>query len=447
MKVAVIGTGYVGLVSAACLADFGHEVAGFDRDADKIARIDVGQMPIYEPGLGTLVERNVAAGRLSFGTDLKSALAGAEVVFLAVGTPAREVDGHADLNFVFAAVDDLAECAAGPLVLVAKSTVPIGTNRTIQARLRARRPELAIEVASNPEFLREGSAIADFKAPDRVVIGAESETAREALRAVYRPLILNDTPVLFVDLETAEMIKYAANSFLATKVTFINEVADLCERVGANVDDVARGIGLDARIGSKFLRAGPGYGGSCFPKDTQALLRTSQEAGVPMRIVGAVVSVNADRKRSLVDRVSTAVGGSLRGKCIAVLGVTFKPDTDDMRDSPSLDLVPALQAAGADVRANDPQGMAAAATLLPGVAWCDDPYEAARGTDAVVLLTEWDVFRALDLDRLGGSMRRMTFIDFRNVYSGEEVSAAGFAYFGIGIGPRRASVPLREAAE
>ena len=433
----MIGTGYVGLVSGACFADFGHEVVAYDNDPDKIARINRGEMPIYEPGLAALVERNTVDGRLSFSTSLDGALAGAEIVFLAVGTPSRESDGHADLSFVWAAVDEIAERLERPCVIVAKSTVPVGTNRALQERVRALRPDLAVEIASNPEFLREGSAIEDFKNPDRIVIGAESDQARAVLTSVYGPLTVNDVPILFTDFETAELIKYAANAFLATKVGFINEIADLCERVGANVGDVAHGVGLDPRIGKDFLRAGPGYGGACFPKDTQALLQTADAAGSPMRIVAAVVEANRLRKQSLAARVIAASGGSVAGKTIAVLGVTFKPNTDDMREAPALDLIPALQAAGANIRAHDPEGMIVAAGLLPDVTWCDDPYDAADGSVAVVVLTEWDVLRALDLDRLLLRMHGRAFIDLRNVYKPDEVRAAGFDHFGIGVGGRR----------
>jgi UDPglucose 6-dehydrogenase len=448
MKIAMIGTGYVGLVSAACFSDFGHDVVAVDIDEAKIARLRKGEMPIYEPGLDSLVANNVEAGRLSFTSDLNAAVEGADAIFIAVGTPSRRGDGFADLSFVFDAVDLVSSRVGGPCVLVCKSTVPVGTNRKVLARIREARPSSRIEVASNPEFLREGSAIEDFKRPDRVVIGAESDFARETLASIYRPLSLNETPILFTTLETAELIKYAANAFLATKITYINEVADLCERVGANVQDVARGIGLDRRIGPKFLHAGPGFGGSCFPKDTRALLQTAGDTGVPFRIVEAVVAVNEARKQSIAERIVSVLGGSVAQKPVAVLGITFKPNTDDIRESPSLSVIPALQAAGAIVRAYDPKGMAAASTQLANVEWCDGPYHAAEGAECVVILTEWDAFRALDLRRLKRLMRGRAFIDLRNIYKPEEVAAADLDYFGVGIGTAagRTSAP-REAAE
>ena len=446
MKIAMIGTGYVGLVSAACFSDFGHAVVAYDKDHAKIARLKRGEMPIYEPGLAPLVERNVVAGRLQFVAELGAAVDEADAIFIAVGTPTRRGDGHADLRFVFDATDEIIARLMRRCVIVAKSTVPVGTNRAILERVRAARPNLDVEVASNPEFLREGSAIEDFKRPDRVVVGVETEFAREILQSIYRPLSLNETPIMFTDLETAELIKYAANAFLATKITFINEMADLCEQVGANVQDVARGIGLDRRIGSKFLHAGPGYGGSCFPKDTRALLRISNVAGVSLRVVAAVAEANERRKQALAARILAAMGGVIAGKSVAVLGVTFKPNTDDMREAPSLALIPALQTAGATIRAHDPEGMGVAAELLAGVEWCDGPYHAAEGADALVILTEWDAFRALDLRRLSRLMRGRHFIDLRNVYKPHEVTSAGFDHLGIGIGGRLAR-SVRETAE
>ena len=434
MKLAMIGCGYVGLVSATCFAEFGHEVTCVDTDAARIEGLRAGRLPIFEPGLEALVAGNVAAGRLTFTTELATATAGAEAIFIAVGTPTRRGDGHADLRYVFAAVEAIAAAATAPVVIVTKSTVPVGTGRRIRALLAELRPELAWSVASNPEFLREGAAIGDFMRPDRVVCGVEDEVAREVLHRVYRPLYLNETPVLFTGLETAELIKYAANSFLATKITFINEIADLCEQVGADVQAVARGIGLDGRIGGKFLHAGPGYGGSCFPKDTLALLRTAEQAEVPLRLVETTVAVNDARKRRMTQKIITACGGDVAGKTIAVLGVTFKPDTDDMRESPSLVVLPALQAEGARVRAADPEGRGQGEALLDGVAWYDDPYDCALGADVLVLLTEWNQYRSLDLARLEAAMRGRVFVDLRNVYPPAEVAAAGFAYTGIGRG-------------
>ena len=431
MRIAMIGTGYVGLVSGACFAEFGVEVTCVDTDAAKIEALNRGRIPIYEPRLDELVARNVEAGRLSFTGDLPGAVRDADAVFIAVGTPSRRGDGHADLSYVFAAAEAVAANLERATVVVTKSTVPVGTGRRLQRRFRQLRPDLEIEVASNPEFLREGSAIEDFMRPDRVVVGAETERAREVLAQLYRPLNLIETPILFTGLETAELIKYAANSFLATKITFINEMADLCEKVGADVQDVARGIGLDGRIGRKFLHAGPGYGGSCFPKDTLALLRSAEEYDVPLRIVDTVASVNEGRKRRMVRKVVDACGG-VHGKTLAVLGLTFKPNTDDMRDSPSLVIVPALQAEGATVRAYDPEGMAAARTLLPEVHWCEDAYDAMTGADAVVILTEWNQFRALDLDRAREVLRRPVVVDLRNIYKPHEMHAAGFSYVSVG---------------
>src|SRR6266851_752436 len=440
MHVAVIGTGYVGLVSGACFSEFGVSVTCVDKDADKIARLQRGEMPIYEPGLDQLVESNVRAGRLAFSTDTSAAIAGADAVFIAVGTPSRRGDGHADLSYVFGAAEEIAAAVTGYAVVVTKSTVPVGTGRKVEAILRKARPAGGFDVVSNPEFLREGAAIEDFMRPDRVVIGTESERAREIMRALYRPLFLIETPMLFTSIETAELIKYAANSFLATKITFINEVADLCEKLGADVQDVAKGIGLDGRIGRKFLHAGPGYGGSCFPKDCLALVRTAQEAGAPITIIEQVVQVNDTRKRKMADKIIKACGGSVAGKTLAVLGLTFKPNTDDMREAPSLTILPALQEAGADVRAFDPEGMTEARHLLPGIALAENAYDAMTGADAVVLLTEWNEFRALDLDRVRGLLKTPTIIDLRNVYKPAEMAAAGFFYFSIG---RRPGEPAR----
>ncbi len=446
MKLAMIGSGYVGLVTGACLADFGHEVALFDTDRTKIDRLREGVLPIYEPGLDVLVKRNVEAGRLRFETELAAVTRKADAIFIAVGTPARRGDGHADLSYVYSAADSIAAAVTGPCVVVCKSTVPVGTNREVLRRIRAARPNAQVEIASNPEFLREGSAIEDFKRPDRIVVGAESELARQTMAAIYRPLSLNQTPILFTDIETAEITKYAANAFLATKVSFINEIADLCEQVGGNVQDVARGMGLDRRIGPKFLHAGPGYGGSCFPKDTEALVQTARDAGVRLRVVEAVVDANETRKASMASRIGDALG-SLDGRTIAILGLTFKPNTDDMRDAPALRIVPALQAAGAILRVHDPEGMAEASKLINGVEWCDGPYHAAETSDALVLLTEWDAYRALDLFRLKRLMRGAAFVDLRNVYKPNEVTAAGFDHFGIGIPSARHTAFTLEAAE
>ncbi len=433
MRIAMIGTGYVGLVSGACLADFGHEVTCVDKDKDKIDRLNQGVMPIWEPGLEALVKSNAERGRLTFTTDLPSGVEGAEAVFIAVGTPARRGDGHADLTFVFAAVREIARSVKPGAVVITKSTVPVGTGDRI-AELLAEEGVSGVSVASNPEFLREGAAIRDFKIPDRIVIGAEEERAREVLREVYRPLFLNQAPILFTGRRTAELTKYAANAFLATKISFINEIADLCEAVDADVQDVARGIGLDNRIGAKFLHAGPGYGGSCFPKDTLALLQTAEEAGTEQRIVSTVVSVNDNRKAALADRVERAVGGSLKGKTIAVLGLAFKPNTDDMRDAPSIPLIEGLKAKGARVAAFDPVSMGQAKLLLSGVTFASDAYAAAEGADALVIVTEWDEFRALDLHRLAGKLAGRTLIDLRNVYEPVEAERAGLTYFGIGRG-------------
>jgi UDPglucose 6-dehydrogenase len=432
MRIAMVGTGYVGLVSGACLADFGHEVTCVDKDAAKIDSLRAGRIPIFEPGLDELVSRNVRERRLSFTTELASAVREAEVVFVAVGTPARRGDGHADLTYIFEAARDIAKCTDGYTVLVTKSTVPVGTGDEVERIAREARPEAEIAVVSNPEFLREGAAIADFKRPDRIVIGAEDQRARNVMVEVYRPLYLNAPPLIFTSRRTAELIKYAANAFLATKITFINEIADLCEAVGADVQDVARGIGLDNRIGSKFLHAGPGFGGSCFPKDTLALIKTAQEADAPINIVETVISVNEARKQALAKRVIDACGGSVEGKIVAVLGLTFKPNTDDMREAPSLALIPGLLDAGAVVRAHDPHGIEQARALLPKVTFCGGPYEAAKGADALVIVTEWDAYRALDLDRIRTTLKNPVVIDLRNIYRPDEMAAKGFHYFSIG---------------
>ncbi|CAA9245385.1 MAG: UDP-glucose 6-dehydrogenase [uncultured Acetobacteraceae bacterium] len=437
MRIAMLGAGYVGLVSGACFAEFGVEVRLVDTDAAKVASLREGRIPIYEPGLDRLVEDNAREGRLRFTTDLAEAMDGADAVFLAVGTPSRRGDGHADLSYVFAAAEQVARAATGPLVLVTKSTVPVGTGRKVREVVRAARPDLAIEVASNPEFLREGSAIGDFMRPDRVVIGTEEgpggERALAALKRLYRPLYLIETPILATSIETAELIKYAANAFLAMKVTFINEIADLCERVGADVHGVARGMGLDGRIGRKFLHAGPGYGGSCFPKDTLALARTAEDAGSPVRLVETTIAVNEARKAAMAARVVSALGGSVAGKTIAVFGLTFKPETDDMRDAPSLSVLPPLAEAGAKLRAFDPAGTAYARQLLPrGIEYAANALDAAEGADALVLLTEWNEFRALSPARLRDAMRGDVLLDFRNVYDPEAMRAAGFRYHSIG---------------
>jgi UDPglucose 6-dehydrogenase len=432
MRIAMIGTGYVGLVSGACFSEFGVSVSCVDQDAAKIAGLQRGEMPIYEPGLAALVAANAAAGRLSFTTELAAAVAGVDAVFIAVGTPSRRGDGHADLSYVFAAAEAIGRALRGPAVVVTKSTVPVGTGYQVAEILRRTRPKGGVEVAANPEFLREGSAIADFMRPDRVVIGAESERARAVLRQLYRPLYLIETPMLFTDIATAELIKYAANAFLATKITFINEIADLCEQVGADVQEVSRGIGLDNRIGGKFLHAGPGFGGSCFPKDTSALLKTAQDYGVPLRIVETVSAVNEQRKRAMARKVVTALDGSVRGKTIAVLGLTFKPNTDDTRDSPAIPLITALHDLGATVRGYDPAGMEQAKPLLPAVTYCSSAYSAAEGAHAVVIATEWEQFRALDLQRLKGVMAEPVIVDLRNIYRPDEMRRANFRYRAVG---------------
>lgn len=433
MRIAMIGTGYVGLVSGTCFSEFGIDVVCVDKDARKIELLHDNVMPIYEPGLDELVASNVEAGRLSFTTDLKAAVKGADAVFIAVGTPSRRGDGHADLSFVFAAAEEIADALDGYTVIVTKSTVPVGTGDEVEKVIRARRPDAEFDVVSNPEFLREGSAINDFLRPDRVVIGTESERARKVMKQLYRVLYLIETPIVFTSRRTSELIKYAGNTFLATKITFINEIADLCEAVGADVHDVARGIGLDGRIGKKFLHPGPGYGGSCFPKDTLALVRTARDSGAPLRIVETVVAVNDERKKRMADRVVAACGGSVAGKTIAVLGLTFKPNTDDMRDSPAIDLVAGLVAAGATVRAFDPEGMDEAKKLLPdGVVYCDDSYATMPGAEALVIVTEWNAFRALDLSRIKSLLAAPRVIDLRNVYEPAEMRDQGFDYRSIG---------------
>ncbi len=432
MKVVMIGTGYVGLVSGACFADFGHQVTCIDLDEAKIADLKAGRIPIFEPGLDNLVAANVAAGRLAFDTDPGPAVAAADIVFIAVGTPARRGDGHADLSYVHAAAEQLAGFIDGYTVIVNKSTVPVGTGDEVEAIIAKANPDADFDVASNPEFLREGAAISDFKRPDRIVVGAHSQRAIEALRQLYRPLYLNETPMVVTARRTAELIKYAANAFLAVKISFINEIADLCEKVGANVQEVSRGIGLDNRIGSKFLHAGPGYGGSCFPKDTLALSRTAREYGAPLSIVDTVIESNDQRKAGMAVRIIEACGGSLAGKTIAVLGLTFKPNTDDMRESPALKIVPALQAAGAKVRAFDPEGMDEAARLLDDVAFCGDPYECMEGANAAVIVTEWNQFRALDLSRVASVLADRILVDLRNIYSHDELIDIDLTYHSIG---------------
>src|SRR6516162_5391095 len=432
MRIAMIGTGYVGLVSGACFSEFGVSVSCVDQDAAKIAGLQRGEMPIYEPGLAALVAGNAAAGRLLFTTDLAAAVKGADAVFIAVGTPSRRGDGHADLSYVFAAAEAIGRALSGPVVVVTKSTVPVGTGYRVAQILRGARPQGGVEVAANPEFLREGSAIADFMRPDRVVIGAEGERARAVLRQLYRPLYLIETPIVFTDVATAELIKYAANAFLATKITFINEIADLCEKLGADVQDAARGIGLDGRIGGKFLHAGPGFGGSCFPKDCRALVRTAHEAAAALTIVETVLAGNEARKAHMAEKIIAALGGSVAGKTLAVLGLTFKPNTDDMREAPSLAILPRLIAAGATIRAFDPAGVAEAKKLLPELIYCPDAYTAIAGADALVLLTEWNEFRALDLARVARLLKRPLVVDLRNIYRPAEMEAAGLSYVSVG---------------
>ena len=432
MRIAMIGTGYVGLVSGACFSEFGVDVVCVDKDTAKIDNLHQGIMPIFEPGLDDLVAKNVKSGSLTFTTDLTQSVKGADAVFIAVGTPTRRGGGHADLSYVYAAAKEIAEAMDGYTVVVTKSTVPVGTGVEVERIIRETRPDADFDVVSNPEFLREGAAINDFMRPDRVVIGTSSARAQDVMKQVYRPLYLIETPILFTTRPTAELIKYAGNTFLATKITFINEIADLCEKVGADVQDVAKGIGLDGRIGSKFLHAGPGYGGSCFPKDTLALVHTAQDVGSPLKIIEAVVDVNDRRKKSMAGRIIGACGGSLDGKTVAVLGVTFKPNTDDMRDSPSLDILPALQQDGAKIRAFDPEGMREAKEMFEDVDWCEDAYQTMDGADVLVIITEWNTFRALDFERVKALMKTPILVDLRNIYIPEEMQKAGFSYHCIG---------------
>jgi UDPglucose 6-dehydrogenase len=432
MQIAMIGTGYVGLVSGACLADFGHHVVCVDKDPEKIALLQVGKSPIFEPGLDELIVGNTRAGRLVFTLELAKSVAAADTVFIAVGTPSRRGDGHADLSYVYAAAREIAGAVEGFTVIITKSTVPVGTGDEVARIIHEARPDADVAVVSNPEFLREGAAIVDFKHPDRIVVGTDDERARRVMAEIYRPLYLNRAPILNTSRRTAELIKYAANAFLATKITFINEMADLAERVGADVQDVARGIGLDNRIGAKFLHPGPGFGGSCFPKDTTALIKTAQDHEVPLRILEAVIAANDIRKRAMARKVASAFGGSLRGKTIAILGLTFKPNTDDMREAPSIPLITGLLDMGARVRAFDPVGMAQAKAVLPDITYCESPYACADGADAIVIVTEWEQFRALDLDEIKQRMACPVLIDLRNIYTNEEVDAHGFAYAGIG---------------
>ncbi len=438
MRVAMIGTGYVGLDSGACFSEFGHNVVCVDKDESKIDGLHQGRMPIYEPGLEDLVASNVKAERLTFTTDLAASVKDVDVVFIAVGTPSRRGDGHADLAYVYAAAKEIADAMDGYTVVVTKSTVPVGTGREVEKIIRETRPDAEFDVVSNPEFLREGSAIEDFMRPDRVVIGTHSKQAQECMGILYRPLYLIETPIVFTSRQSSELIKYAANTFLAAKITFINEIADLCEEVDADVHDVAKGIGLDGRIGRKFLHPGPGYGGSCFPKDTRALVSTARDAGSPLRIIEAVVELNEQRKQKMAERIIAAMGGDATGKTIAVLGLTFKPNTDDMRESPSLDIVPALIDAGANVRAYDPEGMVEAKEMIQGVDWCDDEYETMPDADVLVIITEWNQFRALDLERVKTLMTSPVMVDLRNIYEPTEMSNAGFNYHSIGrasVGP------------
>ncbi|GAU80841.1 UDP-glucose/GDP-mannose dehydrogenase family protein [Bosea sp. BIWAKO-01] len=432
MRVTMIGSGYVGLVSGACFADFGHVVTCVDTDAGKIGALNRGEIPIFEPGLDDLVAKNVREGRLSFTTELADAVRGADAVFIAVGTPARRGDGHADLSYVYQAARDVVAELEGFTVVVTKSTVPVGTGDEVERIMRESRPEADFAVVSNPEFLREGAAISDFKRPDRIVIGTDDARARAVMEDIYRPLYLNAAPLLFTSRRTSELIKYAANAYLATKITFINEMADLCEAVGANVQEVARGIGLDNRIGAKFLHAGPGYGGSCFPKDTLALMKTAQDLAAPLRIVETVVAVNDQRKRAMARKVLAACGGSVRGKRIAILGLAFKPNTDDMREAPSIAIITALQDAGAEIIAYDPESMDAAKPLLPGISYANDAYSCIRGADALVIVTEWDAFRALDLAAVKAALREPVVVDLRNIYRSDDMRRRGFQYSNVG---------------
>jgi UDPglucose 6-dehydrogenase len=432
MRIAMIGSGYVGLVSGACLADFGHVVTCVDLDPNRIAMLERGDIPIFEPGLEDIVASNVRQKRLFFTTELPRAVAGADAIFIAVGTPSRRGDGHADLSYVYGAAAEIAKAMTGYAVIVTKSTVPVGTGDEVERIVRELRPDLQFDVVSNPEFLREGAAISDFKRPDRIVVGAETEDARDVMSEIYRPLYLNQSPILFTGRRTSELTKYAANAFLATKITFINEIADLCEKVGANVQDVARGIGLDNRIGSKFLHAGPGYGGSCFPKDTLALVRTAQEAGAPVQIVETVERVNKARKKAMAERVVAACGGSVQGKKIALLGLAFKPNTDDMRDAPSIDIVAALTSAGAQVHGFDPEAMEQARQIMTDITYAADPYDCAADADVLVIVTEWDAFRALDMMRVKDLMKAPVVVDLRNIYRPQDMKRRGFTYTSIG---------------
>jgi UDPglucose 6-dehydrogenase len=432
MRITIVGAGYVGLVSGACFADFGHQVTCVDKDASKIAALQRGKIPIFEPDLDRLVQNNVKNGRLDFATDLAGPVREADAVFIAVGTPSRRGDGHADLSYVYAASREIAAAVDGFTVVITKSTVPVGTGDEVERLIRETNPSADVAVASNPEFLREGAAIRDFKFPDRIVVGTHDERARKVISEIYRPLYLNKAPVIFTSRRTAELTKYAANAFLATKITFINEIADLAEKVGADVQEIARGIGLDNRIGSKFLHAGPGFGGSCFPKDTRALIKTAQDHDAPMRIVEAVLAVNENRKRAMARKVASVFGGTLRGKTVSVLGLTFKPNTDDMRESPSIPLITALQDLGAKIRAYDPEGMEQSKTELSEICYCDGPYSCADGADALVIVTEWEQFRALDLDRLKRAMACPVIIDLRNIYRPQDVIAHGFRYESVG---------------
>ncbi len=432
MRITIVGAGYVGLVSGACFADFGHQVTCVDKDASKISALQRGKIPIFEPDLDRLVRNNVKNGRLDFSTDLAGPVREADAVFIAVGTPSRRGDGHADLSYVYAASREIAAAVDGFTVVITKSTVPVGTGDEVERLIRETNPSADVAVASNPEFLREGAAIRDFKFPDRIVVGTHDERARKVISEIYRPLYLNKAPVIFTSRRTAELTKYAANAFLATKITFINEIADLAEKVGADVQEIARGIGLDNRIGSKFLHAGPGFGGSCFPKDTRALIKTAQDHDAPMRIVEAVLAVNENRKRAMARKVASVFGGTLRGKTVGILGLTFKPNTDDMRESPSIPLITALQDLGAKIRAYDPEGMEQSKTELSEICYCDGPYSCADGADALVIVTEWEQFRALDLDRLKRAMACPVMIDLRNIYQPEDVIAHGFHYESVG---------------
>jgi UDPglucose 6-dehydrogenase len=447
MRIAMIGSGYVGLVSGACLADFGHDVTCIDKAEAKIDALIRGEIPIFEPGLDALVASNVKAGRLSFTTELAGPVAAADVVFIAVGTPSRRGDGHADLSYVHGAAREIARSLSGFTVVVTKSTVPVGTGDEVERILREENPNADVAVVSNPEFLREGAAITDFKRPDRIVVGLEDERARDVMTEVYRPLYLNQAPLVFTTRRTSELIKYAGNAFLAMKITFINEIADLCEQVGANVQEVSRGIGLDGRIGSKFLHAGPGYGGSCFPKDTLALVKTAQDYGAPLRLIETTVAVNDQRKRAMGRKVIRACGGDMRGKTVAVLGLTFKPNTDDMREAPSLSIIQTLQDAGATIRAYDPEGMEAAKDLLDNIAYTSGAYDAANGADALVIVTEWDAFRALDFKRLKTMMRKPLLVDLRNVYRSDDIERHGFEYVSVGRPDEDVRPSLTQAAE